>query len=181
MRLRLRSLSFRAFRKPNLVLFRHPTNANSIASQHLRDIKSAGVLHFVSELRLPLLGQNIDQDEGRRRNRTAVRTGRFNGATTARAFMSLKKGSGFYLWHGPVPCDFIQGTMAEATGNGRRHSCVHCCERSSIENEAAKQIIAKSSKVGTAPANRCNAPAWQGRQMALRRPSRMSPTHTLSG
>jgi hypothetical protein len=88
-RLRLRSLSFRAFRKPNLVLFRHPTNANSIASQHLRDIKSAGVLHFVSELRLPLLGQNIDQDEGRRRNRTAVRTGRFNGATTARAFMSL--------------------------------------------------------------------------------------------
>src|SRR5271167_2081363 len=75
--------------------------------------------------------------------------------------------------------DFIQGTMAEATGNGRRHPCVHCCERSSIENEAAKQIIAKSSKVGTdllwgAPTNRCNAPA-------LRRRSRMSaPTHTLS-
>jgi hypothetical protein len=40
------------------VLFRHPTNANSIAWQHLpkvliqpADIKSAGVLHFVSELR----------------------------------------------------------------------------------------------------------------------------------
>ena len=40
------------------------SDTRALASQHLRDIKSAGVLHFVSEFRLPLLGQNIDQRRG---------------------------------------------------------------------------------------------------------------------
>lgn len=103
------------------------------------------------------------------------------GAASGVRMQVSEKGAVSIYGMGRFPVTLYKEQWLKLLENGRRYSCVHCCERSSIENEAAKQIIAKSSKVGTAPANRCNAPAWQGRQMALRRPSRMSPTHTLSG
>ena len=48
---------------------------------------------------------------------------------------SQRERRGLGLRYGSIPGHFIQRAMAQTAGHGRRHSCVHCCQRGAPQNQ----------------------------------------------